>query len=56
MEDRSLLEYLAKFLELGSETAYVQKRGYRRESWTYLQVAQTAFQFARELESRNIGK
>ncbi|HEY7097300.1 MAG TPA: AMP-binding protein [Terriglobales bacterium] len=56
MEDRSLLEYLARFLELGSETAYVQKRGYRRESWTYRQVAQTAFQFARELESRNIGK
>src|SRR5262245_35748454 len=56
MEDRSLLEYLAKFLELGSETAYVQKRGYRRESWTYLQVAQTAFQFARELESPTIVK
>jgi long-chain acyl-CoA synthetase len=54
MERRSLLEYLPKFLSLGQETAYVQRRGYRGVRWSYRQVAETAFQFARELELRGI--
>ena len=56
MERRSVVEYLASFLRLGRECAYVQHRGYRAERWSYRQVAETAFRFARELESRGIGK
>jgi long-chain acyl-CoA synthetase len=51
-----LVAYLDNFLHRGDECAYVQPRGYRVEHWTYRQVAEAAFQFARELESRNIGK
>jgi len=56
MERRSLLEYLANFLSRGQETAYVQRRGYRSVRWSYRQAVETAFQFARELESRRISK
>src|SRR5581483_4733888 len=56
MERRSLLEYMPNFLSRGKETAYVQRRGYRSERWSYRQVAEIAFQFARELEARGIGK
>src|SRR5438067_11419329 len=56
MERRSLLEYFDNFLRLGRESAYIQRRGYRSVRWTYRQVAETAFQFARELAKRGIGK
>src|ERR1700687_2739978 len=56
MERRSLVEYLESFLRRGRECAYVQRRGYRAERWTYRQVAEAAFRFARELEKRGIGK
>ena len=56
MERRSVAEYLDNFLRYGRETAYAQRRGYRTVRWTYRKVAETAFQFARELESRGIGK
>ena len=56
MERRSVVEYLASFLRRGRECAYVQQRGYRAERWSYRQVAETAFRFARELERRGIGK
>jgi long-chain acyl-CoA synthetase len=56
MERRSLVEYLDNFLQRGQECAYVQRRGYRTVRWTYRQVAETAFQFARELGKRGIGK
>ena len=56
MERRSVVEYLASFLRRGRECAYVQQRGYRAERWSYRQVAETAFRFARELERREIGK
>ena len=49
-------DWLNDFLEHGSECAYVQKRGYRTERWSYGEVARLAFQFARELESRRIRK
>jgi long-chain acyl-CoA synthetase len=54
MERSSLLEYLPNFLRRGRETAYVQRRGYRSVRWSYRQVAETAFRFARELEVRGI--
>ncbi len=56
MERRSVVGYLENFLRRGGECAYVQRRGYRSVRWTYLQVAEAAFQFARELQKRSIGK
>jgi long-chain acyl-CoA synthetase len=56
MERRSVVEYLDSFLGRGRECAYVQHRGYRTVRWSYREVAETAFRFARELEARGIGK
>jgi long-chain acyl-CoA synthetase len=56
MERRSVVEYLDSFLRRGSDCAYTQRRGYRTVHWSYRQVAETAFQFARELEGRGIAK
>src|SRR6267378_2430386 len=53
---RLLVEYLDDFLRRGNECAYIQRRGYRTERWSYRRVAETAFQFARELEARGIRK
>jgi long-chain acyl-CoA synthetase len=53
----SLLDSLDDFERWGSrDVAYVFPRGYRHERWTYQRVAQVAYQFARELESRHIAK
>ena len=54
MQRRSLIEYLNLFHRHGSQTAYVHQRGYRTLRWSYRQIAETACQFARELEARNI--
>jgi long-chain acyl-CoA synthetase len=56
MERRSLAEYLENFQRHGRECAYVHHRGYRTARWSYSQVAETAYQFARELAARGIGK
>jgi long-chain acyl-CoA synthetase len=56
MERRSVTDFLDDFLRAGRECAYVQRRGYRTERWNYQQVADTASQFARELEARAVGK
>jgi long-chain acyl-CoA synthetase len=56
MPPRKLADYLHSFFDRGREIAYAQSVGYRTERWTYLQVAETACRFARELESRGIGK
>src|SRR5947207_12763436 len=56
MVRRSLLEYLDNFVRRGRECAYIQRRGYRSVRWTYRQIADTAFRFARELAKRGIGK
>jgi long-chain acyl-CoA synthetase len=56
VERRSLVEHLDHFLRKGQETAYVQRRGYRSVRWSYRQVADLAFQFARELDAREITK
>jgi long-chain acyl-CoA synthetase len=56
MERRSLADFLPDFLRHDQETAFVQQRGYRAVRWSYRQVAETAFRFARELEARAIGK
>ena len=56
VERRSITEFLQDFLSAGSEPMFVQRRGYRTVRWTYRQVAESSFQFARELESRGVGK
>jgi len=56
MERRSVVAYLENFLRRGRECAYVQRRGYRAVRWNYGRVAGVAFQFARELHKRGIGK
>ncbi len=52
----SLLDSLDDFERWGDDCAYVFPRGYRRERWSYQRVAGVAYQFARELGARNIGK
>ncbi len=52
----SLLDSLDDFEGWGDGCAYVFPRGYRRERWSYRRVAEVAYQFARELEARNIPK
>jgi long-chain acyl-CoA synthetase len=56
MGRRSVVEYLENFLQRRRDCAYIQRRGYRTVRWSYRQVAETAFRFARELESRDLGK
>src|SRR5882762_9898551 len=53
----SLAEFfLANFQAHRNERAYGQRHGYRMEWWSYGQVVEGAFRFARELEARAIGK
>ena len=52
----SVLDSLDDFERCGGDCAYVFPRGYRRERWGYQRVAGVAYQFARELEARNIAK
>lgn len=56
MQRPSLIEYLESFRRRGSEIAYAHRRGYRMARWSYCAIAETACQFARELEGRGIGK
>ncbi|HZQ92713.1 MAG TPA: AMP-binding protein [Terriglobales bacterium] len=53
-ERNSITEYLETFRQLGAETAYVQRRGYRHQRWSYGDVAATAYRFARELDARGV--
>lgn len=56
MARTSILEYLDNFREHSREVAYIHRRGYRTQRWTYGDVLANACRFARELESRGIGK
>jgi long-chain acyl-CoA synthetase len=53
-----VLDSLDDFERWGKDgdCAYVFPRGYRRERWSYQRVAGVAYQFARELEARNVAK
>src|SRR5258708_3703427 len=53
---QTLADYAQLHLGLGKETAFVSHRGFRTLRWSYRQVGELAFQFARELEARGIGK
>jgi len=52
----SLLDYLNDFTAWGDECAYVYPRGYRHERWSYRQVAEAAYGFARELRARKVSR
>jgi long-chain acyl-CoA synthetase len=56
MARTTILEYLDNFRRHARETAYVHRRGYRTQRWTYGDVLATAYRFAHELEARGIGK
>jgi long-chain acyl-CoA synthetase len=52
----TLAEYPQLHLARRSEIAYVHRRGFRMLRWTYRQMAEMAFRFARELEARGVAK
>jgi long-chain acyl-CoA synthetase len=53
---KTIASYLDDFQSRGNETAFAHRHGLRVKRWSYRQIAQTAMQFARELEARNIAK
>lgn len=53
---KTISSFLDDCLTQGTATAFAERRGLRVVRWSYQQVARTAFQFARELEARQIGK
>jgi long-chain acyl-CoA synthetase len=55
-ERSSVGDYLQDFRARGPARAYVQRRGYRTERWSYAGVAELASHFARDLDERKIGK
>ena len=56
MARSTILDYLQNFQRHAREVAYVHRRGYRTQRWTYGGVLRAACRFARELEARRIGK
>jgi long-chain acyl-CoA synthetase len=56
MARASILDYLGNFRRHAGEPAYVFRRGYRVHRWTYGEVLQEAYRFARALEAGKIGK
>ncbi|HKY45582.1 MAG TPA: AMP-binding protein, partial [Pyrinomonadaceae bacterium] len=51
----TLLDFLDDCIDRGDETAVVHWRGLRISRWSYARLAACAFQFARELEARDVG-
>ena len=51
----NLLSLFGEFERYGHDIAFVQRRGYRREAWTYYKLAGTAFSYALELKKRGVG-
>src|SRR5438309_994520 len=52
----TVVSYLDEFISRGGETAFAHRLGLRVVRRSYEQTARTAYQFARELDSRGIGK
>src|SRR6266481_1805445 len=53
---QTLADYPQLHLARKDETAYVYRRGFRTLRWSYRQLAELAFRFARELEARDLSK
>lgn len=56
MARASILEYLDNFRRYATQPAYVFRRGYRIQRWSYGDVLQQTYRFAQLLESRGLGK
>jgi long-chain acyl-CoA synthetase len=54
MPRTNLLSLFDDFRRHARDVAVVQRRGYRRESWTYDKLAKVAFRLAHELEQRGV--
>jgi len=54
MPRTNLLSLLDDFRRHSRDAAVVQRRGYRRESWTYDKLAKVAFRLAHELKQRGV--
>ena len=54
MPRENLTSLFEEFERYGSDIAFVQRRGYRREVWTYRKLADTAFAIALELKKRGV--
>jgi len=52
----TLLSFLDDCTARGEQTAVAHWRGLRISRWSYARLASSAFQFARELEARGIGR
>jgi long-chain acyl-CoA synthetase len=55
MKERTLVHIVEKFRLRRSDMAYVNRRGYRTQRWSYQQIADAASQLAGELQQRGIG-
>ena len=51
----TLLTFLDDCRKHGEQTAVAHESGVRLSRWSYARIASSAFQFARELETRGIG-
>ena len=54
MPRANLISLFAEFARYGRDVAVVQRRGYRRESWTYAKLADVAFTCEQELKERGV--
>ncbi len=54
MSRENLLSLFSEFERYGEDIAFVQQRGYRRETWTYRRVASVARACASELKERGV--
>ncbi len=53
---QSLIGYFSQYADRQNEPAVAFSRGYRVERWTYGRISEEACRFARELETRNVGR
>lgn len=51
-----MVEFIREFARRGDQSAVAGRRGYRMVRWTYGRIAEEAYRFARELETRGISK
>jgi long-chain acyl-CoA synthetase len=54
MPRANLISLFAEFARYSRDIAVVQRRGYRREAWTYAKLAHVAFACAHELKGRGV--
>lgn len=54
MSRENLLSLFSEFERFGEDIAIVQRRGYRRETWTYAKLASVAVVCASELKERGV--